>query len=491
MSDLHYCSARSLARKIARRDVTSVSLVESFLDRIGKFNPILNAVVVHDAQAALTRARELDAATERGESLGPLHGVPMTLKDTWELVGMPTTAGSPDLREHYAARSADVAQKLLDAGAVIMGKTNVPLYGSDVQTYNEVYGVTHNPRDLARTPGGSSGGAGAALAAGFTPVEVGSDVGGSIRIPAQCNGVFGHKPTRDIVSLRGHIPGPPGSESQLDLVEAGPLARTADDLALALGIIAGPRQIESRYWRLELPLCRKQRLSDFRVGTWLEDDHCPTDETILASYQDLCSQLQQAGVSMFTPGHPLLSLEQILPVYFNLLGAVLSISLTPQQRYELLWQERLMPVAKPFLTLSHSIEEYAHGTNETFYDYFAHYEEREKMRVSIMSLFEDVDVLLTPVAPTTAIPHDHSMPLSRRRITVNGSSRPYTDQFCWIALATLLGLPATSVPVGWDEQGLPINIQVIGAPGMDMTTIRFAELLEQAGLAGFRKPAGY
>lgn len=491
MSELHYCSVRSLAQKVAEGTISSETLVKSFLGRIAKLNPGINAVVALNSNAALARSRVLDAMAAQGEITGPLHGVPMTIKDTWEVAGMPTTAGAPELRGHQASRHADVVQRLVDAGAVIIGKTNVPLYGSDIQTYNDVYGVTHNPRNRAHTPGGSSGGAAAALAAGLTPAEVGSDVGGSIRIPAHFNGVFGHKPTRDIVSLRGHIPGTPGTESQADLVEGGPLARTADDLAFILKIIAGPRMIESRYWRLELPECPHEKLSDFRVGTWFEDPNCPIDRSIQAHYDRLCLNLQSLGSEVGIPEHPLLSLERILPVYFNLLGAILSVSLTNQQRYELLWLERLMPVARPFLALGHYMEEYAHGTNEPFHDYFIYHEQREKMRVDLMSLFDEIDILLTPVSPTTAIPHDRTMPVSRRRITVNATSRPYTDQFCWIALATLLGLPATSVPIGLDDRGLPINIQVIGAPGMDLTTIHFAGLLEKAGLSGFIKPKGY
>ena len=491
MSELHYCSARSLARQLADGTLSSESLVQGFLSRIARLNPGINAVIALNSKAALARARVLDTMAAQGQIVGPLHGLPMTIKDTWEVAGMPTTAGAPELRDHHASRHADVVQRLVDAGAVLIGKTNVPLYGSDVQTYNDVYGVTHNPRNRAHTPGGSSGGAAAALAAGFTPAEVGSDVGGSIRIPAHFNGVFGHKPTRDIVSLRGHIPGTPGTESQADLVEGGPLARTADDLAFILKVIAGPRSIESGYWRLELPECPHANLESFRVGTWFDDSHCPVDDSIRTHYDVLATKLEGLGAKIVLPEHPLLSLEQILPVYFNLLGAILSVSLTAQQRYELLWLERLMPVARPFLALSHSMEEYAHGTNEPFHDYFIHHEQREKMRVELMSLFEDIDVLLTPVSPTTAIRHDQTMPVSRRRIIVNGKSRPYTDQFCWIALATVLGLPATSVPIGLDDSGLPVNIQVIGAPGTDLTTIKFAELLENAGLSGFVPPQGY
>lgn len=491
MSELHYRSARSLAENIARGQITSEALVRSFMDRIARFNPSINAVVTLDPVGAISRARQRDAETACGALRGPLHGLPMTLKDTWEVAGMVSTAGAPELSEHRPKRHADIAQKLTDAGAVIIGKTNVPLYGSDLQTYNELYGVTRNPRDLTLTPGGSSGGASAALAAGLTPIEVGSDVGGSIRIPAHFNGIFGHKPTRDIVSLRGHIPGSPGSESQLDLVEAGPLARTADDLALVLEVIAGPRAIEKRYWRLQLPPCHHQTLADFRIGCWLEDRHCPLDRRVQKAYDRFFRKLKARGVTPTTPQHPLLQMERILPVYFNLLGAVLSISLTAQQRNELRWLERLLPVARPFVTLGHSIQEYVHGANEPFFDYFAHAEQREQMRVSLMSLFNEIDVLLTPISPTTAIPHDQSMPISRRRISVNGGHRPYTDQFCWIALATLLGLPATSVPIGLDDQGLPVNIQVIGAPGCDLTTIRFAELLERNGLSGFIRPRGY
>ncbi|MAM00540.1 MAG: amidase [Alteromonadaceae bacterium] len=490
MTDLYYASAQSLAQKLARGEITSERLVNAFLDRIDQRNPDINAVIALNADA-LTRARELDAARARGEIAGPLHGLPMTLKDVWEVVGMATTAGAVELKEHQATRNADVAQRLLDAGAVILGKTNVPIYASDIQTYNDIFGITRNPRDLERTSGGSSGGAAAAVTAGFTPVEVGSDVGGSIRIPCHYNGIFGHKPTRDIVSLRGHIPGASGNESQADLVEAGPIARTASDLAFILKVIAGPRTIEAGYWQLKLPEPQQTTLREYRIGTWFSDPHCPVDDSVLDCYEAFCKNLEPHGIQIREAKHPLLSLERILPVYFNLLGAILSVSLTTQQRYEILWLDRLISLAKPFLALSHSIEQYTHGTNEPYYDYYVHHEQREKMRIEMMSLFEEIDILLTPITPTTAIHHDHSMPVSRRRITVNGEPRPYTDQFCWIALATLLGLPSTSVPIGLDKDGMPVNIQVIGAPGTDLTNIHFAQLLEDAGLAGFQRPKNY
>src|SRR5690606_37586313 len=216
-------------------------------------NPALNAIVATDIEAARERARAADAALAAGESWGPLHGVPITIKDTFEVAGMPTTAGAKELRDHRPSSNAVAVQRLLDAGAIVFGKTNVPLYAGDLQTYNEVYGSTSNPWDLHRTPGGSSGGAAAALAAGLTALELGSDIGGSIRTPSHFCGVCGLKPSYGIIPSRGHIPGPPGTLSEADISVTGPMARSVDDLELALDILAGPDTPAAKGWRLELP----------------------------------------------------------------------------------------------------------------------------------------------------------------------------------------------------------------------------------------------
>ncbi|MDY6814634.1 MAG: amidase [Pseudomonadota bacterium] len=489
MDALHYQPAHELLRQLDNGTLTSEQLARALLARIREQNPVINAVVTLDENRVLEQAREADRQRANNQAPGPLHGLPLTLKDTWEVAGMTCTAGAPPLKNYRPQRHADVVRRLEEAGAIILGKTNLPLYAMDLQSYNKLFGVTNNPHDPSRTPGGSSGGAAAALAAGFTPLEVGSDLAGSIRIPTHFCGVFGHKPSRSLVSFRGHIPGPPGTQSQPDLVEGGPMARNARDLELLLKVIAGPRAAESRSWTLTMEPSRIEKLNQARVALWLEDPLCPVEDELIEGYRALGKNLEDRGALVAEANHPLLGLEHILPVYFNLLGSLTGVSLKPAQRRQMKWialLERWLHLLGP---MTPYIGEYARGVNQRIYEWMQCSEVREKMRAEIESLFRDFDVLLTPITPTAAIHHDHSQPMFRRHITVAGKPRAYTDQFCWIALATLLGLPATSVPIGRTKEGLPYNVQVIGAPGTDLTTIRFGELLEDNGLAGFRPPS--
>jgi len=488
---LHFQPAHGLLSQLEAGTLTSETLVTALLARIREHNPAINAIVTLDEQKALASARAADQQRSANTVKGPLHGLPLTIKDTWEVAGMTCTAGAPALRNHTPETHADVVQRLENAGAIVLGKTNVPIYATDLQSYNKLFGVTNNPHNPARTPGGSSGGAAAALASGMTPLEVGSDLAGSIRTPAHFCGVFGHKPTRALVSFRGHIPGPPGTQSRPDLAEGGPMARNARDLELLLKVIAGPRPSEERSWALHMAPANLQTLDQARVGLWLEDPLCPVEQELTEGYRALGRSLADHGALVTEASHPLLSLEHILPAYFNLLGSLLSTSLKPAQRRQMKWIALLEPWLKFLGPKTPFVGEYGRGVNQPVHQWMAWSEMREKMRVQIESLFREVDVLLTPVTPTTAIRHDHSQPVFKRRITVAGQPRAYMDQFCWIALATLLGLPATSVPIGRTAEGLPYSVQVIGAPGMDLTTIRFAELLENEGLAGFKVPEGF
>lgn len=491
MTELHYQPAHELLTQLEAGTLTSEALVTAVLARISSRNPTVNAVVTLDETRVLEQARETDKKRASGENLGPLHGLPLTLKDTWEAAGMTCTAGARTLRNHKPERHADVVQQLENAGAIILGKTNVPVYATDLQSYNSLFGVTNNPHNVDHTPGGSSGGAAAALASGMTPLEVGSDLAGSIRIPAHFCGVFGHKPSRSLVSFRGHIPGPPGTQSQPDLAEGGALARNAQDLELLLKVIAGPKSVEGRCWTLNMLPSQLDTLKQTRVGLWLEDPLCPVEKQLTEGYQDLGKKLFDQGALVSQASHPLLNLERVLPVYFNLMGSLLSTSLRPAQRRQMKWAAKLEKLLALFGPTTPFMGEYGRGANQPAYEWMAMSEMREKMRADIETLFQEVDVLLTPITPTAAIPHDHSQPVFKRRITVNGQTRAYMDQFCWIAFATLLGLPATSVPIGRTKEGLPFSVQVIGAPGMDLTTIGFARLLEEAGLAGFQTPSGF
>ncbi|MFW5824916.1 MAG: amidase family protein [Marinobacter sp.] len=485
---LYYASAAQLLQKLEAGDLTSEELTRTLLGRIRDCNPSVNAVVASAEEQALRQAREADRRRQAGDDCGPLHGLPMTLKDTWEVPGMTCCAGAPVLADYHPERPADIVRRLQEAGAIILGKTNVPAYASDLQTYNPVYGTTVNPWNRDRTAGGSSGGSAAALATGMTPLEVGSDLAGSIRTPAHFCGVFGHKPSRTLVSFRGHIPGPPGTVSQPDLAEGGPMARNAGDLELLLRVIAGPRPHLARSWQLAMEPAQLDSLAQVRAGLWLEDPDCPVDHELSNGYRRLADALASRGALVTTLTHPLLSLAHIMPVYFNLLGSLLASGMTPRQKRRLKLFALAERPLRRLTPMTCGMAEFARGTSQTISHWMHWNETREKMREQIEEVFQEVDVILAPVNPVTAIPHDHLDPQYRRQIRVNGEPRPYHDQFCWIALATLLGLPATSVPVGLTRAGMPYSLQVIGAPGRDLTTLAFARLLEDEGLAGFSPP---
>jgi amidase len=271
MSEICFQSATALAQGLRRREIGSRELLELFIKRVESFNPQLNAVVTLDLERARASADAADAEAKRGAFRGSLHGLPITVKDTFETAGLRTTAGAKIYEQHVPTKNAVALQRLIDAGAIIFGKTNTPAFAADVQTYNEIFGVTNNPWDRTRTPGGSSGGAAVAVATGLTAFELGSDIGGSIRIPAHCCGVYGHKTTYGIVSSLGHIPGPPGARAKRDISVAGPLSRAAEDLDLVLATIAGPLPEDAVAWQLALPPPRRERLADYRIGVWLDD----------------------------------------------------------------------------------------------------------------------------------------------------------------------------------------------------------------------------
>src|SRR5271167_2316558 len=298
MSNLAYSSATDIARKIRRREISSREAVDYFLARVETLDKPINSVVTIDAERARTEADAADAALARGEVRGPLHGVPMTIKDSFQTAGMRTTSGAPELASFIPTEDAWPVARLREAGAIIFGKTNLPIYAGDLQSYNEVFGTTNNPYDLSRTPGGSSGGSAAALACGFTPLELGSDIGGSIRLPSHMSGVVGHKPSYGIVPAHGQIPGPPGTLSLSDLAVAGPMARSVEDLKLGLDILAGPNRWEKPAWRLQLPPPRRQVLKQYRVAAWLDDPACRLEPKVRDLLEKAARALGAAGATV-------------------------------------------------------------------------------------------------------------------------------------------------------------------------------------------------
>jgi amidase len=277
MSDLSFAPATRLVAALARKELSSGELLDHYLERVARLNPTINAVVVLDEERAREAARAADEAIAAGRSRGPLHGLPMTVKESFEAAGMRTTCGAPVLADHVSGHDADAVARLRAAGAVVFGKTNLPIWCSEGQTFNEVYGTTNNPWDLTRGPGGSSGGSAAAVVAGLSGLELGSDIAGSIRNPAHTCGAYGLKPSSGVISLRGSVPPQPGALAPKDLSAAGPLARSADDLELALDVLAGPVEEERTAWRLVLPPPRGRDLADFRLAAWLDDSWAPVE----------------------------------------------------------------------------------------------------------------------------------------------------------------------------------------------------------------------
>jgi amidase len=486
MNELSYRSASECLALLRSGAFSSLELVDSCIARIEALNPDVNAVVAKDYERARESAGAADAARSKGEDLGALHGLPMTIKDSLETAGLVTTSGAPALRNHVPAEDAVAVQRMLDAGAIVLGKTNLPLYAGDWQTFNAVYGRTNNPWDVTRTVGGSSGGAAASVAAGFIPLEVGSDIGGSIRTPANYCGVYGHKPSHGIVPGRGHIPGPPGTKSEPDLAVIGPLARTAGDLQLALDVIAGPDALTRNGWTLELPPPRAETLKDFRVAYWLDDPLCPIDSKVRDELESTIEALRP-HVKLVDIGATL-QLERIVPLYVRLLMGVIGGDMPKPLRM-------LTRMLLPYYAFADRVGiptdlvamNAARGMHLPHSEWNRTNEGRTRLRWQCHELFRDIDVLLTPVGPVTAFPHQTGGNHLSRRITVNGQQRPYMDHVCWIALATAAYLPATSAPVGVTSDGLPVSIQIIGPYLGDRTTIRFAELLADVR-GGFHPP---
>ncbi len=479
MSDLHWQSAVELAGTLAAGEVSSVEAVDHFAARIDALDGPINAVVLTDYERARGEAAAIDAARVRGDELGPLAGVPMTVKDSFSTEGMVTTSGSPTLADYVPSEDAWPVAAVRGAGAVVVGKTNLPIWAGDLQSYNEVYGTTNNPFDLERTPGGSSGGSAAALACGFTPLEIGSDIGGSIRIPSHMTGVVGHKPSYGIVPAHGQIPGPPGTLTLADLAVAGPMARSVDDLQLGLELMSGPNRWEHPAWRLELPPSRGgASISDFRVAAWLDDPHCPVDSESHGLLERMVVDLGSAGVTVADDARPAFSLEKVARTFNALLQAALAGGET-RDRIE----EFATDTGTGFISDSRRSLAMRHR------EWLSNNERRLQMRRQWEEFFEDFDVVLLPVCMLPAIGHDHG-PTGERTVEVNGQRRDYWEMITWMAPAGACYLPATVIPIGTTAAGLPVGVQIVGPYLNDNTTLQFARLLTEI-VGAIPRPSGY
>jgi len=467
MTELHWQSATELASAIGAREVSATEVLEHLAERIERLDGPVNSVVRFDLDHARQAARAADDAVVAGDELGPLHGVPLTIKDSFQTEGCITTSGAPELADFVPETDAWPVARLRAAGAIPFAKTNLPIWAGDIQSYNEVYGTTNNPHDLSRTSGGSSGGSSAALAMGFTPIEIGSDIGGSIRVPAHYSGVMGHKPSYGVVPGHGQIPGMPGTFTQADLAVTGPMARTVDDLELELDVLAGPDRWNTPAWRLDLPGPKATELGDLRIAAWLDDEYCRVDASTRRVLGELMSTIEGAGGHVDTDARPAFTLERAGTIFQKLLFAALSGGVSASQIEEMALDRADTPVGN-----EHRASAARHR------EWLSNNERRLQLRERWGEFFENFDVILLPVQPRGAIPHDHSSGgWSGRRVDIDGIDRPYIDLLGWTGPAGAGMLPATVVPVGLGDDGLPIGVQIVGPYLHDRTTLQAARLI--------------
>ncbi len=474
LTDLQQMDATAWLERLASGAISSRDLLELHIAQIGAVNPALNAIVAFDFDRARAQADAADKARANGESWGPLHGLPMTIKDALEVEGLTTTGGAPELKDHIPARHADAVQRAVDAGAIIMGKTNVPYMSGDLQTYNDVYGVTSNPWDTTRVPGGSSGGAAASLASGMTPLEIGSDIGGSIRCPAHYCGVCGLKPTLDLVSPRGHIPGPPGALTATDMSVVGPMARSVRDLQLLLPILAGPDGLDKKGYKLELPAPRTTDVTKMKLALWTDDPYSPTSSDTQRVLNDLADRLEAAGATVDRNPKLPNSLEEICSIYTPMLSSIILSTLPPQVLESLAQAAANAPEGdNSFTTLQ------AKGANLTYGQRIIYQEIRLQMRQAWEAFLADYDAILMPNSPDAAFVKNHETPFGERMVDVDGKPQPYHDFIAWTAPSILLTFPAASIPAGQSAKGLPINVQIMSAYLEDLTALAVGAAVEQ------------
>jgi amidase len=452
-------TAVELAEVIRSRKMSSRELLDLFLQRIDAINPLVNAVVTLDSDRAMDAARVADEMTVRGESLGPLHGLPVTVKDAIEVGGVRSTGGSSALGDHLPDVDAPAVARLRQAGAVVFGKTNVPEWSGDVQTFNDLFGTTNNPWDLARTPGGSSGGAAAAVSAGLTSFEVGTDIGGSVRIPSSFCGVYGHKPSFGLVSQRGYLDRVGGGVINADINVFGPIARSAEDLDLLLSVLAGPDEEDGAGWKLALPPPRHADVAGYRIGLWLDDPACEVGSDVLELLSKAAGALSDAGAQV-SESRPPLELNEVRQLFDRLIVAAISVSPPPE------------------------VGETIGGSHLSW---LHNHQARTLMRRVWAAWFEQFDALLCPVTPMPAFPHDHHGSIQDRSVVINGKERNQVEALAWTGLVGVVYLPSTVVPVGRTGDGLPVGVQVVGPYLEDRTSLFLGARLGEL-IGGYQPP---
>ncbi len=446
------------------REVSACELLDLHLDRIERLDGPINSVVTFETERARAEARAIDEGRAGTTELGALAGVPITIKDAIATEGIRSTGGATELQSHVPSADATVVAKVRSAGAVVFGKTNLPRWSGDLQSYNEIFGTTNNPWNVACTPGGSSGGAAAAVSMGFTAFEIGTDIGGSVRVPASFCGVFGHKPSFGVIPTHGYLDHPTHHRNTADVNVFGPITRSIDDLILIFDLLAGPNDDDAAGWRLELPPPRAKRLEDFRVVAWLDDDFCTVDPEMGAVLENAVDELERAGARIDRGRRPDLDPRAESRRGLQLIGAATDIS-------------------------DHEVDRLANGIGPSHLDWDVMHRQRGAARQRWAEFFSDVDILLCPVTPVPPFRHVQSADGSNwaNSTLADYGHRPYRELVGWTALIGSAYLPATVPPVGRTASGLPVGIQVVAPYLHDHTALAFSRAMVDV-IGGYEPP---
>ncbi|MGA5900305.1 amidase [Streptomyces venetus] len=479
----NFATAEKITAALRAGEVTSAELTDEVIARIERDDKAINAICVPDFDRARAAARRADQVRAHGGDR-PLLGIPVTVKESYNITGMPTTWGMPQHRDYVPAEDAVQVSRLKAAGAVVLGKTNVPLGLQDIQSFNEIYGTTNNPWDHDRTPGGSSGGSAAALASGFGALSIGSDLAGSLRTPAHFCGIYAHKPTLGLAAPRGMVAPPaPPLPVDLDLAVVGPMARSARDLTLLLDVMAGPDPLTlGLAHNVTLPPARHERLGDFRVLVVDEHPLIPTGSAVRAGVNRVADALVSGGARVERHSPLLPDLTESATLYTQLLFSS-TVARFPVDSYEQL-RTRAAGLSSDDQSLDAAR---LRAMMFSHRDWMEANLRRELHRHGWRQLFAEFDAVVCPITPTPAFPHDHNPDPLERRIDIDGVEYPYFDQLVWAGVATMPGLPATAIPAGRSPEGLPVGVQLIGPMFEDRTPLRLAELLEHE-IGGFQAP---
>lgn len=479
MTDPTFLSATALATMTRTRRIGCLELLDHFIARVERLDGPINAVIVRDFDRARARARQLDSLPRRDAAF---FGVPMTVKESFDVIGLPTTRGHVSARDHRAAATSLSVRRLEDAGVVVFGKTNVPVDLADWQSYNPLHGATANPWNLSVTPGGSSGGSAAALAAGFCGLEIGTDIGGSVRVPAHYCGVYGHKPTW---SLCPNFGDPATSAAAFtDIAVLGPMARSAADLETAMTLLGQPDPDETGL-TITLPPPRVTAIPDLRVAIWAEEAGQATDADTVAALDAVASFLEREGATVSRTARPPFTGLEAFRLYLTMLDTAWSA----RNSEKLLAAKRhLRDTAPPDDTSADAVM--ARTVDMPHRLWLGHNERRHKMRRAWSAFFREWDVLLCPVISSPAYPHMRAGETWERRITIDGREIAYNDMLFWPGLTCGYHLPATVAPIGLSRSGLPIGVQIAGPIYGDRMTMAVAGMLERAW-RGFEAPPGF